>query len=100
MEIMETREIGRSCMKAASAAVVSIVDHNRNCMQLSGASTLRSLEYLARLAVVKTGIEAIEVSGAHYRNQLNTLCEYSDNLVDLAREMRSIYLASSEREGS
>ena len=80
--------------------IATIADHNRKSMQLSGASALRSFEYLARLAGAKTGIEAIEVSGAHYRNQLNALGEYTDNLVDLARKMRSICLAPSEREGS
>lgn len=96
----EARELGRLCMKAAGTAVTTIADHNRKSMQLSGASALRSFEYLAQLAGVKTGMEAIEVSGAHYRNQLSALREYTDNLVDLAREMRSICLAPSEREGA
>ena len=96
----EAREMGRSYMKAAGAAVATIADHNRKSMQLSVTSALRSFEYLARLAGAKTGIEAIEVSGAHYRNQLNALGEYSENLVDLARKMRGICLAPSEREGS
>ena len=95
----EAREMGRLYMKAAGAAVTTIADHNRKSMQLSGASALRSFEYLTRLAGAKTGMEAIEVSGAHYRNQLNALGEYTDNLVDLARKMRSICLAPSEREG-
>ena len=96
----EARETGRLYMKAADAAVTSIADHNRKSMHLSGASAFRSFEYLARLAGAKTGMEAIEVSGAHYRNQLDALGEYSKNLVDLAREMRGICLAPSEREGS
>jgi hypothetical protein len=96
----EAREMGRSYMKAAGAAVATIADHGRKSMQLSGASALRSFEYLARLAGAKTGIEAIEVSDAHYRNQLNALGEYSENLVDLARKMRGICLAPSVREGS
>lgn len=95
----EAREMSRSYMKAAGAAVTTIADHNRKSMQLSGASALRSFEYVARLAGVKTGMEAIEASGAHYRNQLNALCEYTDNLIDLARELRKIVLAPSEREG-
>ena len=96
----ETRERGQLHMRAADAAATTIADHNRKSMQLSGASALRSFEYLGRLAGAKTGIEAIEVSGAHYRNQLDALGEYSKNLVDLAREMRGICLAPSEREGS
>jgi len=96
----EAREVGRLYMKATNAAVTTIADHNRKSMHLSGASALRSFEYLARLAGAKTGMEAIEVSGAHYRNQLDALGEYSKNLVDLAREMRGICLAPSEREGS
>jgi hypothetical protein len=96
----EAREIGRPYMKAAGAAFATIADHNRKTMQLSGASALKSLEYLTRLAGAKTGMEAIETSSAHCRDQLNALGEYTDNLVDLAREMRSICLASSERQGS
>ena len=94
----EAREVGRSYMKAAGAAAATIADHNRKSMHLSGASALRSFEYLARLAGAKTGMEAIEVSGAHYRNQLDALGEYSANLVDLARKMRGICFAPSERE--
>ena len=96
----EAREVGRLYMKATNAAVTTIADHNRKNMHLSGASALRSFEYLARLAGAKTGMEAIEVSGAHYRNQLDALGEYSANLVDLARKMRGICLAPSERETS
>jgi hypothetical protein len=96
----EAREMSRSYMKAAGAAVTTIADHNRKSMQLSGASALRSLEYVARLAGVKTGMEAIEVSSAHYRNQLNALGEHTDNLVDLARDLRKIILAPSESEGA
>ena len=40
---------------------------------MSGASALSSFEYIARLAGAKTGLEVIEISGAHYRNQLNVL---------------------------
>jgi len=96
----EAREMGRLYMKAAGTAVTIIADHNRKSMQFAGASALKSFEYLARLAGVKTGMEAIEVSGAHYRNQLNALGEYTDNLVYLVRKMRSICLAPSEREGT
>lgn len=95
---METREIGNLYAKAAGTAVTAIADHNHKSMQLSGASALRSFEYIARLASVKTGLEAVEVSNAHYRNQLKALCDYGDNLVDLTRKMRSIRLTSSEGE--
>ena len=98
--MMETREMGRLYMKAAGNAVATIADHNRKSMKLSGAGALRSFEYLAQLASAKTGIEVIEFSGAHYRNQLNTLGDYTENLVDLARKMRSMCLDPSEREGS
>jgi hypothetical protein len=99
-EMMVSREMGRVYLNAAGTAVATIADHNRKSMQLSGASALRSFEYLARLAGAKTGMEAIEVSGAHYRNQLTALGEYTDNIVDLARKMRTICLDRSQREGS
>lgn len=95
----EARDIGRLYMKAAGTAVTAIADHNHKSMQLSGTSALRAIGYLAQLSGAKTGMEAIEVLGAHYRNQLNALGEYADNLIDLAREMRSICLAPAEREG-
>jgi hypothetical protein len=96
----EAREIGRSYMKAAGAASAAIAEHNRKSIQLFGASALRSFNYLTGLARAKTGMEAIELSGAHYRNQLNALGDFTDGLVDLSRKMRSICLAPSEREGA
>lgn len=96
----EAREMGRSYMKFAGAAAATIADHNRKSMQLSGASALISFNYLTRLAGAKTGMEAIEVSGAHYRNQLSALGDFTDNFVDLARKMRSICCAPSEREAA
>lgn len=98
--MMETREMGRLYVKTAGDAVGIIADHSRKSMQLSGASALKSFEYLTRLAGAKTGMEAIEVSGTHYRSQLSSLGDYTDNLVDLARKMRTICLDRSEREGS
>ena len=53
--MMETREMGRSYMKAAGNAVATIADHNRKSMKLSGASALRSFEYLAQLLARKLG---------------------------------------------
>ena len=90
---------GRSYLKSAGAAVATIADHNRKSVQLSGVNALRSFVYFARLARAKTGIEAIEVSGAHYRNQLSALGEHTDNFIDLARKMRNLSLAPSEPEG-
>ena len=62
---------------------------------VSGASALRFFDYLTRLSGAKTGMEAIEISGAHYRNQLTALGEYADNVIDFAREMRAICLDRS-----
>ena len=98
--MMETREMGRVYMKAANNVAGIIAGYNFKGLQMSRASALNSFEYLTRLAGAKTGMEAIEVSGAHYRNQLSALGEYTDNLVDLARKMRSMCLDPSEREGS
>ena len=84
--MMDSREMGWLYMKGVGNAVATIADHNRKSLQLSDASALRSFVYLARLAGAKTGIEAIEVSGAHYRNQLNALgVEVRRTNCDLAR---------------
>jgi hypothetical protein len=98
--MIDPREMSLLYKKAAGSTVVAIADYNRRSMQASGASALRSFDYLTRLAGAKTGMEAIEISGAHYRNQLTALGEYADHLVDLAREMRAICLDRSERSGS
>jgi hypothetical protein len=92
--------MGRSYMNAAGNAVATIADHNRKSMKLSAASALGSFKYLAQLAGAKTGIEVIELSAAHYRNQLNPLGEHTDNLVDLVRKMRRACLNDSEPEGA
>lgn len=97
---MDTRDISRFYMKTASTAVGAIADYNLKSMKLAGASALRSFEYLSQLAGAKTGMEAIEVSGAHYRNQLSALGDRTDDLVDFARKMRMMCLDSAKREGS
>jgi hypothetical protein len=98
--MMDPRGMSLLYKKAAGSTVVAIADYNRRSMRVSGASALRSFDYLTRLAGAKTGMEAIEISGAYYRNQLIALGEYADHFVDLAREMRAISLDRSERSGS
>ena len=81
--MIETREMGRLYMHAASNVVVTIADHNLNSMKLSIADTLRSFEYAAQLACAKTGAEVMELSSAHCLNQLNIMRCCRDSLVDL-----------------
>ncbi|MGY3075102.1 hypothetical protein ACVWZZ_001473 [Bradyrhizobium sp. LM6.10] len=95
----EARKIGRVIPETTDTAVAIIADHNHTSMQLARAIALRTVPYLAPLAGANTGMETIEVVGAHYRNQLNALGEYTDTLIDLAREMQSICLAPVERDG-
>ncbi len=85
--MMETREMGRLYMSAASKVAGTIAAHNHKSMTLSCASTLRSCEYMAQLAGAKTASDVIEFSGAHYRNQLNLLGGYADNLVGLVYKL-------------
>ena len=98
--MMETREMDRLYMKAANNVADIIAGYNFKSLQMSRASALSSFEYIARLAGSKTGLEVIKCSGAHYRNQLDVLRGYTDNLVDLAFKMRSMWQDRSEREGS
>ena len=81
--MMETREMGRLCMHAASNVVGTIADHNLKSMRLSIANTLRSFEYAAQLAGAKTGAEVMELSSAHCLDQLNVLRCCFDDIVDL-----------------
>ena len=85
--MMETREIGRLCMNAMSNVAGTIADHNLKSMRLSGDSTLRSFEYMTQLAGARTGLDVIELLGAHCRNQLNVLGCYTGDLVDLVWRM-------------
>ena len=95
--MMETREMDRVYMKAANNVAGIIAGYNFKSLQMSRASALSSFEYLTRPAGAKTGMEAIEVSGAHYRNQLDVLRGYTDDLVDVAFKMRSMWQDRSER---
>jgi hypothetical protein len=81
--MMQTGEMGRLCMHAASNVVGTIADHNLKNMKLSIDNTLRSLEYAAQLAGAKTGAEVMEFSSAHYLEQLNVLRCCFENLADL-----------------
>ena len=47
------------CMYAADNVAGPIADHNLKSMKLSGDSTQRSLEYQAKPANAKTGLELI-----------------------------------------
>jgi hypothetical protein len=95
----EAREIGRLYMNAASNVVTAIADHSRKTVQLAGNKAFQSFAHLARLAGAKTGMEAIEVSDAYYRNhQIGALGQHANNLIDLTRRMRSVCLAPSERQ--
>jgi hypothetical protein len=98
--MMETREMDRLYMKAANNVADIIAGYNLKSLQMSRASGLSSFEYIARLAGSKTGLEMIKCSGAHYRNQLDVLRGYTDDLVGLAFKMRSMWQDRSEREGS
>ncbi|MEY9178760.1 hypothetical protein ABIG06_000467 [Bradyrhizobium sp. USDA 326] len=94
----EAKTIGRLYMSAASDVVATVADHSRKTAQLAGNNTLQSFAYLARLASAKTGMEAIEVSDAYYRNQIGALGQHANNLIDLTRRMRSICVAPAERQ--
>ena len=83
--------MGQLYMKAASNVTRAIADYNLKSMKLSVDSALTSFEYVARLAGSKTGLEMIECSGVYYRNQLNVLADYTDDLVDLASKMRKMW---------
>jgi hypothetical protein len=98
--MMETREMNRLYMKAANNAAGIIAGYNVKNLQMSRAIALSSFEFMARLAGSKTGLEVIKSSGAHYRNQLDVLRGYTDDLVDLAFKKRSMWQDRSEREGS
>src|SRR5882724_2883162 len=98
--MMQTREMDRLYMKAANNVADIIAGYNFNCLQMSRASALSSSEYIARLAGSKTGLDVIKCSGAHYRNPLDVLRGYTDDLVDLAFKMRSMWQDRSERERS
>jgi hypothetical protein len=89
--MMEAREMGRLYMKVINNVAGTIADYNLKSMKLSSASALSSFEYVSRLTGSRTALEMIECSGAHYRNQLNVLGGYADDLVDLASKTRKMW---------
>jgi hypothetical protein len=89
--MMEAREMGRLYMNVINNVAGTIADYNLKSVKLSSASAMRSFEYASRLAGSRTALEMIECSGAHYRNQLNVLGGYADDLVDLASKTRKIW---------
>jgi hypothetical protein len=98
--MMETREMDRLHMKAANNVADIIAGYHFKSLQMSRASALSSFEYITRLADSKTGLEVIKCSSAHYRNQLDVLRGYTDDLVDLIFKIRSMWQDRSECEGS
>ena len=82
--MIEMREMGWLCMLAASNVVGTIADHNLRSMKLSIANARRSFECAAQLAAAETGAEVMELSSAHWQNQLNVLRGCFDNRLDLA----------------
>ena len=85
--MMKSREMRRLCMQSASNVIGTVADHNIKSMKLSIASTLRSFEYALQLARAKTAAEVMELSSAHYLNQLNVMRCCRGRLVDLICKM-------------
>src|SRR3954463_15241318 len=79
--MMESREMSRLYLQSARNVVGVVADHAVKSLNLSIASTLSSFEYALQLARAKSGREVMELSAAHYLNQLNVMrCSHDCHL--------------------
>jgi hypothetical protein len=101
--MMESREMSRLYLQSARNVVGVVADHAVKSLNLSIASTLSSFEYALQLARAKSGREVMELSAAHYLNQLNVMrCSHDCHLdficktaTDVARPFRPHIVVST-----
>jgi len=91
-EVFET--IGAATTEAAevmttccSAALKGIQDYNSKVLEFASANTASYVEFVQKLASVKSPSEFAEVSAEHGRYQLETVAEQAKQLAGLAQKV-------------
>jgi len=86
----EAAEIIKNCY---SNALQGMQDYNSKVMEFAQANTKSYVEFVQKLAGVKSPLEFIEISNEHARSRLTTLAEQAKQLAALAQQ---VTLSSTE----
>jgi phasin len=86
----DAAEMMKNC---CSSALKGMQDYNSKVIEFSQANTKTYVEFVQRLASVKTPSEFFEISAAHTRHQLETVGEQAKQLAELAQK---VTLATAE----
>ena len=86
----EAAEVMKSC---CSTALQGMQDYNSKVVEFTQANTKSYVEFVQKLAGVKSPSEFIEVSTNHGRYQLETVAEQAKQLAELAQK---VTLATAE----
>ena len=86
----EAAEVMKNC---CSTALKGMQDYNSKVVEFTQANTKSYVEFVQKLAGVKSPSEFIEISNGHARYQLTTLAEQAKQLAALAQQ---VTLSSTE----
>ena len=86
----EAAELIKNCY---STALQGMQDYNSKVMEFAQANTKSYVEFVQKLAGVKSPLEFIEISNEHARSRLTALAEQAKQLTTLAQQ---VTLSSTE----
>ena len=86
----EAAEVMKNC---CSTALQGMQDYNNKVVEFTQANTKSYVEFVQKLASVKSPSEFIELSTSHGRYQLETVAEQAKQLAELAQK---VTLATTE----
>ena len=81
-----TTEVAGVITNCCSTAFKGMQDYNRKIIEFSQANTKSYVEYVQKLADVKSPSEFFEVSTSHGRNQLETISDQANQLAELTQK--------------
>ena len=82
-----TTEAAETMQNCYSTALKGIQDYNSKVIEFSHANTKSYVEFVQKLAAVKSPSEFFEISAEHTRSQLETVAEQAKELTELARKV-------------
>jgi phasin len=77
-------ELARNC---CSAALKGMQDYNNKLMEFTYSNGKSHMEYLQKLAAVKSPTEFLELSASHTRGQLEGLTDQTKQLAEITKEV-------------
>ena len=86
----ETAEVMKNC---CSTALKGMQDYNSKLIEFTQANAMSHVEFLQKLAGVKSPTEFLELSTTHTHNQLERLADQAKQLTELTKE---VTLATAE----